>query len=193
MEIRILNEEEWISAAGLSRYVFDTCLRNRMEFVQTIVFVEEYLYLENLRRMCAEGKLILWGAFYENQMIGVSGLQSDGMITMLYVLPQFHNRGVGQNMLLAMREFAKDRYGFNKVVLNATPSYTSFYFLKQGFCHQNPKQSLRVPFISMYAQSKEIETYRKEKISGKTIVFAILACFGVATLAGCLYMLGYMV
>ena len=54
MEIRILQEEELVNAAGLSRYVFDTCLRNRMEFTQTIPFVEIYISELNLREMYRE-------------------------------------------------------------------------------------------------------------------------------------------
>lgn len=192
MEIRILKEEELANAAGLSRYVFDICLRNRIEFPQTIVFVEEYMSTEHLRQLYREEKLTLWGAFSEDQLVAVSGLQSDGMITMLYVLPQFHQKGIGQNMLLAMREFARDRYGFEKVVLNANPAWTSFYFAKQGFSYQNSKQSLRVPFVSMYAKSNEMEIYRKEKISGKTIALAVFACLGFAALVGCIFMMGYM-
>ena len=192
MEIRILREEELANGAGLSRYVFDTCLRNRMEFPQTIAFVEEYVSVENLMRLHREEKLTLWGAFYQEQLIAVSGLQSDGMITMLYVLPQFHKRKIGSNMLLAMREFARDRYGFEKVVLNATPAWTAFYFSNQGFSYINQKQNVRAPFVSMYAMSNSIASAINEKVSGKTIGLAILACFGFATIAGCLFMIGYL-
>ena len=43
MNIRILEEMELGQASGLSRYVFDTRLRNRMEFTQTIPFIENYI------------------------------------------------------------------------------------------------------------------------------------------------------
>lgn len=192
MEIRILREEELTNAAGLSRYVFDTCLRNRMEFPQTIAFIEQYVSVENLMQLHKEEKLTLWGTFYQEQLVAVSGLQSDGMITMLYVLPQFHKRKIGSTMLLAMREFARDRYGFEKVVLNATPAWTAFYFSNQGFSYANPKQNVRVPFVSMYAMSNNIGSAIKETLSGKTIGLAVLACFGFATLVGCMYMITYL-
>ena len=57
MEIRILQKEEIKTASGLSRYVFDTCLRNRMEYPQTIAFVEEYIAEENINTLNEEGKL----------------------------------------------------------------------------------------------------------------------------------------
>ena len=97
MEIHVLQEEELKAAAGLSRYVFDHALRDRMEFEQTIAFVEEYLKEENLRSLYQQATLQLWGAFEEEMLVGVGGLQSDGMITMLYVLPQFSNKGIGSS------------------------------------------------------------------------------------------------
>ena len=126
--IRIVQEEELKIASGLSRYVFDYCLRNRMEFPQTIDFVEQYIAEENLRKLCQEGKLIIWGVYEGEQLVAVSGLQSDGMITMLYVLPQCQNRGYGSKLLIVMREYAKDVLGFSKVSVNANPAWTSFFF-----------------------------------------------------------------
>ena len=125
MEIRILQIEELSIAAGVSLFVFDTCLRNRMEFTQTISFVEDYLKVDHLVNLCQENKLIVWGVFEQEQMIAVSGLQSDGMITMLYVLPQFANKGIGSSLLSTMRIYARERYGLEKVLLNATPSWTA--------------------------------------------------------------------
>ena len=74
MEIRILQMEELGTAAGISLFVFDTCLRNRMEFTQTISFVEDYLKVNHLTELCQENKLIVWGAFEQEQMVGVSAL-----------------------------------------------------------------------------------------------------------------------
>lgn len=191
MEIRILQEEELTNAAGLSRYVFDNCLRNRMEFVQTISFVEQYLGLQNLSKMRQEGKLVLWGMFEQGELIAVSALQSDGMITMLYVLPQFQRRGIGRKLLWEMRAYARDTYGFEKVSLNATPAWTAFYFTDKGFSYANPKQSVRVPFVSMIAWSKDMLYQKKEAITGKLVAIVALGLFAFATIAGGIYMIGY--
>ncbi len=190
MEIRILREEELANAAGLSRYVFDTCLRNRMEFPQSVGFIESYVSVENLVKMHREQRLVVWGAFEMQQLVAVSALQSDGMITMLYVLPQFSGRKIGKNLLLAMREFAAQVYGLERVVLNATPAWTAFYFSSQGFSYTNPNKNMRIPFIPMYALSKDIAE-KKKPISGKLIAIATLACLGIATLATCIYMITY--
>ncbi len=191
MEFRIIKEEELANAAGLSRYVFDNCLRNRMEFTQTISFVEEYVSEWNLRNMYLGDKLTLWGAFEQEQLVGVSALQSDGMITMLYVLPQFSGRKIGSTLLLMMREYAKDVYGFEKVFLNATPAWSAFYFANQGFEYVDPSKSVRVPFVPMYALSNDIGSQKRAPITGKTVAAAVLGCLLFATLVGCIFMMTY--
>ena len=192
MEIHVLQEEELKAAAGLSRYVFDHALRDRMEFVQTIAFVEEYLKEENLRRLYQESTLLVWGAFEENTLVGVAGLQSDGMITMLYVLPQFCNKGIGSRLLAEMRTYARDTYGMEKVLLNATPAWTAFYFVKQGFSYLNRGQQMRVPFVPMYALSQDSLIPLKRRIPKLYIAMAIGGCVFLATIATWLFMMWYL-
>ena len=192
MEIRILQEEEIKIASGLSRYVFDTCLRNRMEFPQTIAFVDEYISESNLQNLTQACELILWGAFEGEQLVAVSGLQRDGLITMLYVLPQCQNRGYGGRLLKTMSDYAKDICGFEKVTLNANPAWTSFYFAKMGFTHVNPDQDIKAPFVPMYAMSNYMEGFEKRPVSKRVIAFTVAGCLLFATVAGCLYMISYL-
>lgn len=192
MEVRIVQKEELKIASGLSRYVFDYCLRNRMEYPQTIAFVEEYIAEANLRKLYEEGKLMLWGVYEGEQMVAVSGMQSDGMITLLYVLPQCQNRGYGSKLLKIMREYAKDACNFSKVTVNANPAWTSFYFGKKGFKNVNPNQDLRAPFVPMYALSNNIDGFEKRPVSKKVIAFAVAGCILFATIAGSLFMISYL-
>ena len=189
MEIRILMETEIPNAAGLSRYVFDTCLRNRMEFEQTIGFVEEYLNAEHLKQMFLEEKLTLWGVFEEGQMVGVSGLQPDGMITMLYVLPQYANRGYGRGLLAAMRDHAKNVLGLSQVIANATPAWTSSYFANQGFAYDH--RNMHAPFITMRAKAGTSTVYEKKHVPAKVIVGAALGCLIFATVACIAFLIWY--
>ena len=192
MIIRILKEEELIPAAGLSRYVFDTCLRNRMEFTQSIPFIENYISETNIRSMSNENKLVVWGAFEEEQLVAVGGMQTDGMITLLYVLPQYAGRGCGMNLLQVMRGYANDVLHLPRVLVNATPAWTSVYFKKQGFEPIHTASAVGVPFVSMQAMTEKVKVQKKERISGLTILLAILACVGFATIASVIFMLSYL-
>lgn len=192
MEVRILQEEELKIASGLSRYVFDNCLRYRMEYPQTIAFVEAYIAEENLRKLKMENKLFLWGIFENEQIVAVSGLQSDGMITLLYVLPQCQNRGYGTRLLSIMSNYAKDNFGFSRVMLNANPAWTSFYFAKKGFQNVNESQDFKAPFVPMYASTTNTDRYEKRKVPKRWIALAIAGSILFATAAGCLFMISYL-
>ena len=192
MEIRFLNEEEIAGAAGLSRFVFDNCLRPRMEFAQTIAFVEEYLTEANLKNMRAEGRLFLWGAFENGQLIGAGGMQNDGLITMLYVVPQYFRRRYGTNLLETMRIYAEEVLGLEQVSVNATPAWTSYYFKKQGFHVVGASVDMQVPFLSMYATSESVRFQKKRPVSWKVIVGAGVGCLVFATIVGCAFMVWYL-
>ena len=192
MEIRILQDEHLANAAGLSRFVFDNCLRNRMEFPPTLTFVEDYLKVENLQKMREEGTLTIWGVFEQEQLVGVSGLQSDGMITMLYILPQFMKKAYASALLLEMREYANAVYGYEKVMVNATPAWTAYYFLKRGFSFVSAKQNMHVPFVTMSAPYNNLAVFKKKYVPGKFIALAIIACFVFATIIGSGFMIWYL-
>lgn len=192
MEIRIIQDEELANAAGLSRFVFDKCLRNRMEFVQTIPFIEDYVSEANLRQMRMEGRLILWGAYEKEQMIAVSALQTDGSITMLYVLPEYAQKGFGNRLLYTMRSYAQEVLGLEKVFVNATPAWTASYFGKQGFYYVEKNPNLRQPYVTLYALTQQSQFHKKEKVGVRTVAFAILGCIGIASILGALFMCHYL-
>ena len=116
---------------------------------------------------------------------------TDGLITMLYVLPQCAGRAYGSNLLQVMRGYAKDDLNLSRTLVNATPAWTSVYFKKQGYLPINNESALGVPFVPMQAFSNSGAMQKKEKISVLTVVFAILGCIGFATIAGVLFMLSY--
>ncbi len=192
MEIRFLKEEELANAAGLSRFVFDNCLRPRMNFTQTISFVEEYLTESNLKAQKTEEKLLLWGVFENEQLLGVSGMQTDGLITMLYVLPQCFHRRYGTNLLETMCVYARDVLGLSQVSVNANPSWTSYFFAKRGFRNVGPKPSGQVPFVTMCASLNNLQTFKQKQVSWKVIVGAIIGCLLFATILGGGFMLWYL-
>ena len=192
MEIRVLREDEIDNAAGLSRFVFDNCLRNRMEYSQTITFIEEYLESSHLKALTEQQSIILYGAFEQMQLVGVAGLQMDGMLTMLYVLPQFWNRGIGGCLVSTLRRVAKEQYGMEKVLLNATPAWTAGYFIKQGFVYLNGKADMRAPFVTLVARSRESVFTSRRRIPKKYIVLAAIGCVLLATISTCIFMGWYL-
>lgn len=186
---RLLNDTEVDNASGLARYVFDTCLRVYMNYPETISCVENYLSEENLKKLSDEGKLLLWGSFDGELMIAVGGMQTDGMITMLYVLPRYANQGHGTTLLDTMIIYANKELKLSKVILNATPAGTSSYFMKKGFKKINANQTVAMPYMSMVADATTRFIYEKKEVSTKLLLTVAASVVTLATILGVGYMI----
>lgn len=192
MEIRILKTEEIPQAVSMARGVFDYCLRQSMQDMQAVQSFLDYTREEQIRHMVERGQLTLWGAFEQNQMIAMSGMQREGHITMLYVLPLFQRRGCGKELLKAMRAYAKTQYGLANVTLNAMPQWTASYFAKRKFQTANMMQVNRAPYLSMRAKSIQAVEFGKKPLSTGVILGTTMAglCASVAIAVG--FMVAYM-
>ena len=88
MEIKILQTEEVPKAVQLARGGFEYCLRKTSNGAQLIESFYTYVREENIRQLMETQKLTIWAAYDEqNNMVAVSGIQSEGHITLLYVMP----------------------------------------------------------------------------------------------------------
>lgn len=184
MEIRILRLEEIPQAINIARGVFDYCLRKTIMDPQQINNFLSYASEENISQMALQGQIVLWGVFEKNQMVAMSGMQREGHITMLYVLPAFQRRGCGAELLETMRIYAKMEYQLPYVTLNAMPTWTSNYFAKRKFHIMNMMQVNASPYLSMQAKSIRQENYEKKPIPQGwvigTSVTGLVLCVAVA-------------
>lgn len=183
MEIRILTEQEISKALSLARGVFDFCVGGNVPDPQLVDGFMEYSSENNIRRMQADGSITLWGAFEQGQMAGMSAMQKEGHITMLYVFPVFQRRGIGRQLLKTMRAYGRSAYGHSYVTVNAMPIYTAAYFQKRGFA-QIKQAAGGCPYVSMKAKTiKEVAYEKKELSTGWVIgtsIGGLLICAVVA-------------
>ena len=133
MKAQILTEDQIPEALSIARGVFDYCLRARITDLEMIHIFLQYTENTNIRHMIAEGTLTMWGIFEQGHMIAMSGMQKEGHITMLYVLPVFQRRGCGRCLLEEMKAYAANQYQLQRVTLSAMPAWTADYFTKRRF------------------------------------------------------------
>ena len=162
MEIRLLNREEIPKAAEIANGVFQYCLRSSFADDASVRFFVDYAKPEKLLEMNDCGRLQLWGAFEQQQMVAMSAMQPEGHITMLYVLPLFQRRNCGKALLKVMRQYAGQQLGHKKVTLNVMPVWTASYFAKNGF--KQMEQPMNAPFMAMQAKALCPVGYEKKKI-----------------------------
>lgn len=187
MEAKILSQEQIPEALGIARGVFDYCLRTQITDLEMIHIFLQYTEEANIRRMTEEQKLTLWGIFEQGTMVAMSGMQSEGHITMLYVLPIFQKRGYGSCLLKEMRAYAADQYGLSAVTLSAMPAWTEGYFAKQKF--HTLEMTQPCAFVPMQAKTIEQAMYEK-----KPVPTAVMIGTSIGGLAVCAAIaVGYMI
>ena len=191
MEIRILQENEIPQAAKITQGVFDFCLSGSITDQSLVDGFLEYSKEVHIRRMAAEEKVILWGVFEQGQMAGMSAMQAEGHITMLYVLPAFQRRGYGKRLLETMRIYGRGSLGLEYVTVNAMPVYTAAYFLKRKFVQMNNTPG-DCPFVPMYAGTIEDVQYEKKELSQGWILGTTLGGLAVCAIVVVIFMISYL-
>lgn len=191
MEIKILTDEQLPEAIGLARGVFDYCLRNSIPNPKMIQAFEQYSHQDYLKHMMEEGYLVMWGVYEQETIVGMSAMQSEGHITMLYVHPMYQRHGIGKKLLEEMRKYAKSTYNLPFVTVNAMPVWTERYFTKRKFKRMNviPNND----FVSMQATSVDEIMYEKKPISTGvvlSVVFGSLFFCILAVVIGLIYLIG---
>ena len=192
MEIRILRLDEIPAAAELAQGVFGFDLRRTITDQGLVRSFDEYANTENMTKMISEGRLHMWGAFEGGNMCGISAMQPEGHITMLYVYPFFRRRGYGKQMLLTMRRFAKDHYRLDKVTVCAMPSWTTNYFIRNSFSLLASRP--HPEFVNLEAKTLQEVIYPVKPIRGRTLAALILGTIALILIVSigflCLYMSG---
>jgi GNAT superfamily N-acetyltransferase len=194
MEIRKLRTEEYLEAMLVAHGVFDYCIRGRISDRRLIDGFDAYAKEESMLKMAEAGQITLWGVFDENRMVGMSAMQSEGHITMLYVYSAFQRRGYGSKLLGEMRRYAASEYGYREVTLNALPAWTADYFIKRGFHPDKVSPGTQLPFVPMQARTiGSYKTYEKKPLSTGMILGTSLGGLLICIVIAVVFMLVYLI
>ena len=191
MEIKLLTTEQLPEEAGLACGVFDYCLRNSINNPKMVQAFEQYSHQDYLKHMMEENYLVMWGAYEQGTIVGMSAMQTEGHITMLYVHPMYQRRGIGKKLLEEMRKYAKSAYNLSMVTVNAMPVWTENYFARRKFFRMNVMPNN--DFVSMQAVAIDEVTYEKKPLSTGvvlSVVFGSLFFCILAVVIGLVQLIG---
>lgn len=87
---------------------------------------------ERLKKMFLQGEYLLYVAMEEEKMIGLISLRSGNHISLLFVEPEYHRRGVGSALIRYMQSYLLHHTKQQKMTVNASPYGVPFYH-KVGF------------------------------------------------------------
>lgn len=192
MEVRLLTEPELPAASYLAVYTFDCCLRRTIGQPELIDGFLRYASVENLTQMVRSGSLRLWGVWQDGQLCAVSGMQTEGHITMLYVHPYYQRRGFGRRLLTEMRTYAAEAHGLSKVTVSAMPSWTCSYFERCGFGHLSFPAYGSMAYVPLVAKSLKPLKYRKKPVNEKIFAAIVGGFLGLIVFLGAGFMTYYM-
>lgn len=131
MEIRRLNETERTLAIALSLDVFTTC-GNADYNEEGLETFKRFIYDD--KRI---GQLVFWGAFAaSDKIVGILAVnEKESHLSLFFILPDFHRRGVGKALFEAMTS----EYPPRLLTVNASTAALPFY-KRLGFCQLNTPQ-----------------------------------------------------
>lgn len=189
MEIRILTKDDIPEASLLANSVFEYCLRhtlmNQPELVEGFFY---YASKANMWDMMHKNTVTMWGVFEDGVMAGMSAMQPEGHITMLYVYPYYQKRGYAKQLLLTMRTYAKTQYRYKRVSVNAMPSWTGGYFAKQRFTVLGNYGAGFQPYITMTAKTLDAPKYEIKPIPAPVLTAIVGGTMLFLSLISCIFL-----
>lgn len=94
----------------------------------------------NMVEKVNQGKMIFWGCYLNNYLIGVIALREGQHISLLFVREQFHRLGVAKKLVkMAVAHVASTNPSIRAVTVNSSPYAVEFY-KKIGFLPLGPEQ-----------------------------------------------------
>ncbi len=192
VEIRLLAAPEIPAASYLAVNTFNYNLRKSIYRQALIDGYLLYASVDNLMQMVQTGRLSVWGAWQNGQLLAVSGMQREGLITMLYVHPNVQRRGIGKKLLREMRTYAASVCGLAQVTVNALPAWTCSYFERCGFGHLGFPSYGNMAFVPLAAKSIKPLKYEKKPVNGKVFAGIVAGFTGLIFFIGAGYMTYYM-
>ncbi len=189
MEIRILYPHEIQQASTVAKGVFECCLQQTIPQIAAVQDFLSYVNAENLANLVSCGRLTLWGVFEDNQLCAMSGMQAEGHISMLYVMPVYQRRGYGRQMIHEMRKYAREKYHHTTITVNAMPAWTVTFFERIGFRRIGTPQYGMVLYISLEAKTIEEVNYPVKPIHEGVFIGVVCGFLGVMTLMSIVFLL----
>lgn len=120
-------------------------------------------------------------------LVGMCAMNTQGHITMLYVLPHLWKRGIGTALVTEAREHAGSVLKLENVTANVIPTWNVPFFLKKGFV-QIPNAVYDIKqYAPLWCQSIKTVKYQKRTLSEKQILITAFSFLGIIAVLVTLY------
>lgn len=125
-EIRFLEREEWEEAMRLSWKTF-LAFEGDVYPLEGIRNFQDFITDSELKRRFLTGAYQVMAAYDGAKIVGIISLRNENHISLLFVDKNYHKRGIGRALVLALAEYACAEMGQNRLTVNASPYGVEFY------------------------------------------------------------------
>lgn len=129
--IRPIEPSEWEMAMQLA---WDTFLiYEAPEYSQEgIGNFQNFVRDPNLKKLFLNGNYPVYGAFYDDIMVGMAGFRNHCHLSLLFVEPQYHHQQIATNLLRYAIKDITSKINVEEMTVNSSPYAVEFYH-KFGF------------------------------------------------------------
>lgn len=131
IEYRTIYREEWQEAMDLAWCVFTRFIAPQYSD-EGIENFHNFVTDDTLHKMFIVGSYQVFGAFVNNQMVGVISVRGENHISLLFVEEEYQRLGVGAGLMMHLKDYAKAELGVHELTVDAAPGSLGFYH-KMGF------------------------------------------------------------
>lgn len=125
-QIRKAQTSEWELAMELAFRVF--LKYEAMEYgPEGIRNFAEFVTDETLKKLFLQGSYLLFVAVENEKIIGLISMRSGNHISLLFVDPEYHRRGVGTSLVKYLQSYMLVNTKHQKLTVNAAPYGVPFY------------------------------------------------------------------
>lgn len=130
--IRELMEQELEEAVRLIHTVFQQFVEKDYE-EEGICNFHKFTSYYHMREEYRNKGLLFFGAFQQEQIVGVVAIKEYQHICLLFVKEEYQNKGIASGLIQEVIEIAKqNNQGVSKITVNSSPCAKEFYH-KSGF------------------------------------------------------------
>lgn len=156
--IRRIKAEELNEALKL---VLDTFLKFETPYYGeegTETFKRDIIENPEFIKNCITGRNRIWGAFYDEKIVGIIGMRGESHISLLFTHSDYHRRGIATKIFNTLLEDVKEENPtITEITLNSSPYGLHFYH-KIGFIDTDvQKVTNGIIYTPMVYKIKETE------------------------------------
>lgn len=129
--VRSAYRDEWDDAMALAWRTFMQ-FEARDYTAEGIKSFQDFITDTTLYRMFVMGAYQLFCAFEDKRLVGMISLRNETHISLLFVDPAYHKRGIGRALIDYVGKYVLLEEGFHVITVNAAPYAVGFYH-KLGF------------------------------------------------------------